>query len=274
MPLPVPTLRLVLAAGLAVCLAAAPPARAQTGQRTLEAHYTVYWMGLPVYSARMAGDWTAAKYTMRFSAEAEGVARAFATNRIDWTTQGAIRGPVATPVAFRQANTFRQQTRNISLVYVGGSVAVAVIPPESPGKRPTVPEPLRAGTIDPLTAVFATLRAPADVQRCGHESKVFEGLRRTDIRIEHAGRERTPRDVDAAGLPKETLVCLVHAKRLAGYEDKHFKQNPEPLPPARIWVGYFAEPGVWLPVQLRFESRYGPLYVRLTKWSHATTPAP
>jgi hypothetical protein len=142
--------------------------------------------------------------------------------------------------------------------------AVSIVPPESPGKRPPVPEPLKAGTLDPLSATFAALSLPGDAKSCSYGAKVFEGLRRTDVRLELAGTDRTPvRRV--AGLERRSFVCLMYAKRRAGYEPKHFNDNPEPLPPATLWVAKHAESGLWLPAQLKFESEYGPIYARLTR---------
>ena len=74
--------------------------------------------------------------------------------------------------------------------------------------------------------------------------------------------------------PFQRDLSPTHAKRLAGYEEKHFRQNPEPLPPATLWVAKHEGAGVWLPAQLRFESAYGPIYARLTrvKLSNGTAP--
>ena len=104
---------------------------------------------------------------------------------------------------------------------------------------------------------------PRTTRSCGYAAKIFEGLRRTDIRLDHQGAERTP--VRGAGLERDAFVCLLHAKRVAGYEEKHFRQHPEPLPPATLWVARHPEAALWLPVQLRFESSYGPIYARLVR---------
>ena len=249
--------------GLALCgSATAEPAREL---RRVEADYVITWLGFPVYSVKFAGEWNGERYVVRFRAEAEGLVRLAANTTIVWETAGRLLNGEPRPERFEQANTFRRLTRRITLAYAGvGAPAVSVVPPESPGKRPPVPDPLKAGTIDPLSATFAAVARPFDTKTCDYAAKVFEGLRRTDIRLEHAGTEPTPVH-RVRGLDKQSLVCLLHAKRLAGYEDKHFKQNPEPLPPATLWVAKHAEAGLWLPVQLRFESAYGPIYARLVR---------
>jgi hypothetical protein len=233
--------------------------------KQLEADYVITWLGLPVYSGKFAITWNGERYRMRFRAEAEGVVRLAANTTIDWETSGRLAQGRVLPERFAQANTFRRQTRRITLAYAAqGAPAVSVVPPESPGKRPPVPEPLKAGTLDPLSAIFAAIAVPLDAKSCGYSAKVFEGLRRTDVRLDHTGAERTPAG-RATGLDRQAFVCLLHAKRLAGYEEKHFRQNPEPLPPATLWVAKHEGAGLWLPAQLRFESAYGPIYARLTR---------
>lgn len=251
-------LLLVAAGGAEAAEPAAPP-------KLLEADYVITWLGLPVYSGKFAIEWNGERYRMRFRAEAEGIVRLAANNTIAWETTGRFAKGQVLPERFEQANTFRRQTRRITLAYAAkGAPAVSVVPPESPGKRPPVPEPMKAGTLDPLSATFAAIAMPLDAKSCGYNAKVFEGLRRTDVRLEHAGAERTPvRRV--SGLDRQAFVCLMHAKRLAGYEEKHFRQNPEPLPPATLWVAKHAGARLWLPTQLRFESSYGPIYARLTR---------
>ena len=233
--------------------------------RKVEAEYVVTWLGFPVYSVRFGGEWNGERYVVRFNAEAIGLGRLANSTTIDWVTNGRRAKGETQPVRFEQANTFRRQVRRITLAYAEtGPPDVSVVPPESPGKRPAVPATLRAGTLDPLSATFAAVARSFDTKTCTYAAKVFEGLRRTDVRLEHLGTEPTPVH-RVQGLDKQSLVCLLHAKRVAGYEEKHFKQNPEPLPPATLWVAKHPASGLWLPAQLRFDSAYGAIYARLVR---------
>jgi hypothetical protein len=264
------TALMLFAAAAAPAQAAEPAAPA----KQLEADYVITWLGLPVYSGKFALAWNGERYRMRFQAEAQGIARLANSTTIDWETSGRLAKGQVQPERFAQANTFRKQVRRITLAYAAkGPPAVSVVPPESPGKRPPVPEPLKAGTLDPLSATFAAIAMPLDAKSCGYSARVFEGLRRTDMRLEHAGAERTPAH-RIAGLDRQAFVCQLHAQRLAGYEEKHFRQNPDPLPPATLWVAKHEGAGLWLPAQLRFESQYGPIYARLTRLKLSNGAAP
>ena len=253
------------AAALALLAGAADGAEPASAGKRLEAEYVVTWLGLPVYSGRFAITWSAERYRVRFQAESEGIARLANRTAIDWQVSGRLAKGRVQPEQFDQANTFRRQTRRITLAYAAkGPPTVSVVPPESPGKRPPVPDGLKAATLDPLSATFAAFAMPADAKGCGYAAQVFEGLRRTDVRLAHSGSERTPAP-RGAGLGQQAFVCELHAKRLAGYEEKHFRQTPEPLPPATLWVARHEGAGLWLPAQLRFESQYGPIYAHLMR---------
>jgi hypothetical protein len=270
MPRKIATLLLCSIASGGAARAAEPAAPA----KTLEADYVITWLGLPVYAAKFSMTRHGDRYRLRFWADAEGIARLAARQTVEWETQGRIAGGEFRPERFEQINTFRRQPRRITIAYAEkGAQAVSIVPPESPGKRPPVPEPLKAGTVDPLSATFAALSASLGAKSCAYTAKVFEGLRRTDVRLEHAGSKRTPVH-RVSGLDREAYVCLMHAKRLAGYEEKHFKQNPEPLPPATLWVARHEAAAMWVPAQLRFESSYGPIYARLTRLKFVNGAAP
>lgn len=268
-----------IAVATAIATASAAIANPAQTQRRVEAEYQITWMGIAVYSARFVAEWRNGRYRMILGAEAVGIARLGNHTTIAWETRGRIVKGAVLPDLFEQANTFRRQTRRITIAYPiptaaatrsGAIPTVSVVPPESPGKRPPVPDALKADALDPLSATFAALAMAPDATTCRYSAAVFEGLRRTDVRLAHEGKERSP--VTGAGLDRESLVCLLHAKRIAGYEEKHFRQNPDPLPPAKLWVAKHASSGLWMPVQLRFESSYGPIYARLVKL-HAAEPA-
>ncbi len=236
--------------------------------QVIEADYGVTWMGFPVYSARIRSEVNSKGYVIRFSAEPEGLAKLANNTIVAWKTSGVAAAAGLRPSAFVQHNTWRKQTRRIELRYgPAGEPAVSVVPPESPGKRPPVPDALKRGTVDPLTAVLTAVTAPTGHTECAFGTKVFEGLRRTDVHFEPGGRESMPVK-GVANLPNDAVICLMHARRLAGYEEKNLRNHPDPLPPAKLWIARLPDAGLSLPVQLRFESRVGPIYARLVRFVH------
>ncbi len=269
-------LRKIVAALVTVSLAggAADAAEPAAQAKQLEAEYIVTWLGLPVYASKVTVAWNGERYRIRFQAVAQGIARLANSTAIDWETTGRLAQGAVLPERFAQANTFRRQTRRITLAYAAiGPPSVSVVPPESPGKRPPVPEAMKTATLDPLSATFAALAMPQDAKGCDYKAQVFEGLRRTDVRLEQTGTERTPA-FRVPSLGRQAFVCELHAKRLAGYEAKHFRDNPEPLPPAILWVARHEGAGLWLPAQLRFESAFGAIYARLTRVTLVNATAP
>lgn len=99
----------------AVCCGAAHAAEPAAPAKQLEADYTITWLGLPVYSGKFAIAWNGERYRMRFQAEAQGIARLANNTAIDWETSGRVVKGGVLPDRFEQANTFRRQTRRITL---------------------------------------------------------------------------------------------------------------------------------------------------------------
>jgi hypothetical protein len=256
-----------VALGASVHAAAAPAGAATPAPRTIEAEYVVTWLdSVAVYGAKMTGTWDGARYRVAFQVRSLGMIEAVARIRIAWSAEGTAKSGRALPAAFDQTNAFRGNTRKVALRYAGNGAApsVSIAPPESPGKRPPVPEAMKRNTVDPLTAVFGAVTTPMDAKPCVYSAQVFEGLRRTDISFTFGRTARTSR-LAPPGLPAEAVVCLLHAKRLAGYEDRAFKNQPEPLPPAELAVVRLPKAGIWLPVSLDFVSRVGPISARLVR---------
>jgi hypothetical protein len=263
------TIRLL--AALAALLGGTPHGETAETDRVVEAEYLVTFLGLPVYTARLRGTLSATRYEITFEAEPQGIARLASNTRVAWETRGAVGATGYEPHSFRQNNSWRKQTRRIELAFAADTdPVVRVVPPESPGKRPRVPEDLRRGTVDPLTAVLAAVSAEPERAPCDFRARVFEGLRRTDVHLRESGRDTL--SIEVPGASSEAAVCLMHFERVAGYEPKSFKDNPEPLPPAKVWVVRVADAKLWLPVRLRFDSRYGPVSARLTRLGQRTEP--
>jgi hypothetical protein len=251
-----------------VLLAASATADNDDGGRVTEAEYLVTFLGLPVYTARLQGTVNASRYKLEFRADPQGIARLGSNTRLVWETRGAVAPSGFEPRSFDQRNSWRKQTRRIELNFAPDSdPLVRVTPPESPGKRPPVPEALRRGTVDPLTAVLAAVSERTRAEPCAFRAQVFEGLRRTDVHFSPDGRD-TQADIEVPGARGDVFVCEMHLKRVAGYEAKALRLHPDPLPAAKLWIVHLPEAGLWLPVQLRFQSRFGPVYARLTRVTH------
>jgi hypothetical protein len=254
----------ILAAGLVA--APAPPSAAAEAARSFSADYVVTWLGLPVYETRFAAAIEAGRYRGVMSARSRGLVELVARARIRFETLGRVVAHAFQPEASHQRYLLKHgKIRRIDLRYgPDGTVATKIRPPESPGKRPPVPPALRRHTQDPISALLNGITIPLAAKPCHYAAAVFEGRRRVDTRLSYARATPTP-SLPVAKLPRRAIVCLLHAKRLAGFRPRHFRLMPR-LPPAQLWVVRYPAAGIWLPVQLRLDTRWGPIYARLVRF--------
>jgi len=263
-----PSLRsvtLLFAALLAAALLVLPASHATAAklQRQIKAQWIVTWAGLPVYEANIQASIQAGRYAASFRARSRGILDLAARLRTQFRTEGRVAGKVLKPERVHQRYGLKRGGHRMVLMswQANGAVRTRIVPPESPGKRKPVPPALRRATEDPITATLNGLMAPRKGPPCTYAARVFEGRRLADFRLSLVGRARTP-GVFVGKLPKKSLVCLLHARRLAGFRDRHMRQVPV-LKPARVWIVRLKQYRIWLPVQLEFQTRYGIARARL-----------
>jgi hypothetical protein len=104
------------------------------------------------------------------------------------TANGAVDGALLRPAFYDARSEFRDRSQRVALQYDhGGSVRADVEGMLTDGERDDVPLPLRDGTVDPLTATVSLPRRIVATGSCAGTIRVFDGLRRYDLRYEDLG---------------------------------------------------------------------------------------
>ncbi|MCY3829920.1 MAG: DUF3108 domain-containing protein [Rhodospirillaceae bacterium] len=258
---------------LLAAVAAAAPAASAAGaagdatlaDRLISVKWTVTWGGLPIYRVRFRTEIADGRYTAEFDARSTGVVEALAKNRTFWRSTGRVDGAVMAPEKMHQRYLMKRGGyRTVTMEWApSGDIATRIEPPENKGKRKTVPQEMRRGTVDPLTALLNGLVAPRGGPPCKYEANLFEGRRRIDIHLSFHRYGKALR-VKGHDLPRKATVCLLHAKRVAGFRARHLKDVPK-LRPLKMWVVRLEKAGVWLPVEMALKTRYGIARARLSK---------
>ena len=261
-------------AGLCVmaAIATAATAASATGaaggatlpDRRIAVKWKITWGGLPIYKATMKTEIAAGRYTARFEARSLGVIEVAAKNRTFWSTTGRVNGSAMIPERMEQRYLMKRGGyRTVSMAWApSGDISTRIDPPENKGKRKTVPQEMQRGTIDPLTALLNGLVAPRGGPPCKYEARLFEGRRRIDIHLTFRRYGKALR-LKGHKLPRKATVCLLHAKRVAGFRARHLKDVPK-LHPLKMWVVRLKKPGIWLPVEMALKTRYGIARARLS----------
>jgi hypothetical protein len=192
MPVPRPT----RTAALGLLAALALPAAAQPA--SFDFTIAGFKVGQVVMDSRNEGD----RYAAAARVDTAGVVSVLADFYFDGQAQGTVgRDGRVVPHLFTAKSRSPRAERTTRVEWQGGTpVSVSVVPP-----RDGAPEPsTQGGTVDPVSASFRLLSdAPAD-QVCNTTIDIFDGSRRSRLRIGAA---------QAAG---EMLVCQGAYARIEG----------------------------------------------------------
>ncbi|MGE4011632.1 MAG: DUF3108 domain-containing protein [Alphaproteobacteria bacterium] len=258
----------VVGAAVAAAVAAAGPAAASG--RTIDAHYGLYWGGMMVADGKMKADLRPGSYTLTTTNQSRGVLDALVTFEINAQVEGRMDKDRPRPTLYGNRSAWNSNLRSIEMVYPqGGLVNVNANPPTGEDGHDPVPDHLRAGTIDPMTASLGAMASSTAAEPCRWESAVFDGRRRTNMRFEPIGPESLKPN-PALEFDGAAVKCKFVNERVAGLH-KDEKRATGPRPPSFVWVAKYARGNIWLPVKVEFPSRWGAVTGEML--SVSTTPA-
>jgi Protein of unknown function (DUF3108) len=253
-----------LATALLALPAAAPPARADDA---VLARYDVRVRGLDVMRVEALFDLSGPRYRVQTRVRPVGVGAAFSGNGEQVSaTEGTWRGADPQPRRHSSEGQWRGGRRALLLDYatplgaeagngaaVGGAPLLRVLEPPLEPEREPVPEALRRGTVDGLSAVAKLLRAVERTGRCEGEAPVFDGRRRSDFRAWTEGMDELPRGEGAFAGP--ALRCAFLGRLLAGrYAARQERDAGRPPRPVVAWVARPLPGLAAVPVLIEFQT--------------------
>ncbi|MDJ0858872.1 MAG: DUF3108 domain-containing protein [Dinoroseobacter sp.] len=226
---------LALATGL-ICL----PVWAQSETATFDLKIR----GITAASATFAANVSGQDYAVSGKMRTTGLVGTLVRAGYDGSAYGRLRGENGyRSFSFTEKRVGRGETATASIRYNSGvPKVVSVSPPEDPG--PFAVDPAKqAGTVDPMTAIWAALRDRPRDQVCALDLVVFDGDKRSGIRL------RNPRE-NADG----TITCQAEYRRIAGW-------SPEKLAERKSFpftMTYTKKAdGIWQVARAVSETRYG-----------------
>ena len=152
-----------------------------------------------------SGQATDGRYAVSGRLESAGLVGLVRQVRYDGQAEGSLQQGRYTPARYReQADTGRRQSESV-MEYRRGIPQVKVYnPPRDLGSDGIDPA-TQGGTVDPLTALFATLRDVVPGEECNRTLTMFDGKRRSQLVL------GTPAAVEGG------LACPGEYRRLAGF---------------------------------------------------------
>lgn len=198
------------ALALALSLAAAPLAQADQTDRIV---FDVVLRGIPAGRLTINGKITGATYGANGVMETTGLAGAIKKIRYDATVSGGFAAGNFTPTRFEQIAERGDDSSKQTIVYKSGTpVSVSREPARAP--RPTDVDPAKqAGTIDPLTALYAVLRDVDRDEACKLSVTMFDGTKRSQVAL------------SAPQASGDGVTCAGEYRRLAGFSEKEMAEK-------------------------------------------------
>jgi hypothetical protein len=232
---PTPALTAALCALLAL-IAPAPAAAASA-----DARYTLSLRGIDAAGMTLAGREEGDRYAVSARVRGTGLVRLLTNLQYDATVQGRFGRGGWSP------GRYREQDDDDAVEITWGSTVTSVRTP--PRDRPRDVDPAaQRGAVDPLTALWATLRPQPAASACALSLEVYDGSRTGRFRL---GSPRAEGD---------GLRCAGSFRRTGGYSDDELSEGRE----FGFTVHY--EPaggGLVRGSRVRMDTTYGPAEIRL-----------
>lgn len=202
-----------LIASLIVLMAAlGGPVAAGTAQ-SQQHLYTIKVRGLPVGTLSLALEATARSYAAAARVESTGLAAIVRSFHFAGTSRGALDGGRPAPARYEEtADTGRRQSRAV-MVYKDGAPSVVEYASTSPWGADSPDPSTQDDALDPATALFSLFRAQEVGRTCGRTLVMFDGRRRSHVRLG-----------DARSEGGET-VCEGEYRRLAGFTPEELSRH-------------------------------------------------
>jgi len=236
------------------------------------ARYEVYAAGFTAMRVEALFELEGPRYLVRTRIRMSGMIGALASG--DQVTEAAGRwnGVDPQPERYRVSGAWRGSPRVVEIDWAAnGEPRVGALVPGNAGEREEVPEALRQGTMDSLSALAKLTRVVAETGRCDTEAAVYDGRRRADYSVRSASIDLLPREGGFAG---EALRCAFESRVLAGFRGDQDPEEARKPQPATAWL---ARPVAGLgpvPVRIELPSRwFGTIRVVLVGVERATPSA-
>ncbi|MSO88831.1 MAG: DUF3108 domain-containing protein [Rhodospirillaceae bacterium] len=254
-----------LFAALAAGLAAGPVRAAEltaTPGNGLKLAYDVYTGGVHVVVLDVGLSYGADDYKLTVAAETRGFIGWMFPWQSKITSHGLFNATQALPSLYRTDSLFRGTNRLVEIDYAKNGLKIRIEPPSDDDERDRVGEDMRRGTLDPLSGIFAAIRAIADGGGCDRTVPVFDGRRRYDFVVDRGGREKLAAS-SYSSFAGDALLCHFRMERRAGFWRQERAGEVRGLEDGLVWLAPVAGGTLPVPVRVQAISPFGSAFMHL-----------
>lgn len=201
-----------------------------------EGHYAFSWSGLRLGKLHLQMQQNDGDYSVLSHVKTAGLLALFSKHKSTTKVEGKIEGNGFYPIHYRSDYRSRDIDKSIELKYdESGKVTKEEVLPWR-GARPDVPEELKTGSADSLTAIFAMRKKIRQALESGETEitvPVFDGIRRFDLRARVIDTNKSLHLND-----KQFNTVKLGLKRipLGGFKDKELKKMAEGEPELEFFI--------------------------------------
>jgi hypothetical protein len=184
---------IALISGLIALALAASLGRAAEEQQPLDLRYGLYWAGIQIATLKLKHELEPAGYNAKLIIETVGLVDKLANYSARTQVAGELGpGRRLLPVNFSTQYRSRKKERRALVTFEPASGDVVEVQMTKRGRPDSskVPEALRKGVVDPLTAFLRIRDHVAEHPQDPPTAQVFDGRRRYDLAARVTGRER------------------------------------------------------------------------------------
>jgi hypothetical protein len=219
--------------------------------------YEITMSGLPAGLEHIEAELAPDGYAIEAHTSTSGLIDTFVHFRSAARTTGRFEAGAPQPITHDAQNRWRGKDRHVHLNYLAGGLEADVAPSADKDRRETVPEEMRPGTVDPITAALRLMEGAASEVPCVQRIAVFDGRRRYDLAATDGGLQ----PLEGAGKGVPVRVCRVAYVGLAGRTRNPFWPRSREPREAEIWFAVM-DPRL-PPVAVLVKAMAGPIPMRI-----------
>ena len=221
--------------GLVISLAAlaAGPSLAQSQDRgVFDIYLGTFKVGLFAFS----GVEERGRYSTAGQLRSVGLIGVIADVRYDAKSRGRVRAGRYVPEAYEERANIGSRSTDLVMSYKNGVPGPPRFDPPRDSDRPALDPAAQGDAVDLMTMFYTLLRDQPEDEVCGQETYVFDGVRRTRVRLQVESR--------APG----RITCAAEYRRIAGFSAWELRERPV-IPFRLVYVEtddgtYSAEEGI------------------------------
>jgi len=216
-----------------LALLAGGPSVAQSQDRGV---FDIYLGPFKVGLFAFSGVEERGRYSTAGQLRSIGLIGAIADVRYDAKSRGRVLDGGYVPESYEERANIGSRSTDLVMSYKNGVPGPPLFNPPRDSDRPALDPRAQGDAIDLMTMFYALLRDQPEAEVCGQESHVFDGVRRTRVRLQVESR--------APG----QITCAAQYRRIAGFSAWELRERPV-FPFRLVYVGnddgtYSAEEGV------------------------------